>query len=136
MKKIILPLAAAAAGLCLVAALAVKSQATPFSLANRGDTIPLRLLTASGTTTTNTVGTGQNVESVLNHTFHGVNLGSTLQQYAVDRSLDGTNWVVVSTNALLANGTTEVTMSGKYLQVRVRQIGTNAAMIVNYLGGN
>lgn len=115
---------------------ATRGRSTPFSAATVRDTIPATILTASGTTTTNKVGSSLYVEGVLYHTFHGINGGSTLQQFAVDRSLDNTNWVVVSTNALLASGTTEVTMTGKFSFVRARQIGTNAAMNVLYLGGN
>lgn len=85
---------------------------------------------------TNKVGTGTNVEGVLYHTFQAINSGASNIQFAIDRSLDGTNWVVVSTTAVATVSTADTTMTGKFSWVRAREIGTNSAMVIQYLGGN
>lgn len=116
----------------------VCARATTFPLANRGDTVNVTLLTASGTTTTNVVGTSYFVEKPSYHTIHILNTGGSSQGCAIDRALDssGTNWIVVSTNVVAAGGVGEVTMTGHWSYVRARQLGTNDSMTVFYLGGN
>ena len=113
-----------------------KSDATSFPTGMRADTINSTILTASGTTTTNKVGTGLYVEGVLNHSFQCVNSGAAAQQFIIDWSLDNTNFVPISTNAVAATSTAGITSIGKYAYVRARQLGTNDAMAVIYLGGN
>jgi len=119
-----------------LALLAFKLFASNFPLNEAFNTQTTTALTASGTTTTNSVGTGFWTEANLYHTFEAICTGSAAQQIAIDRSLDGSNWIVVSTNAVAATtGITEVTMTGKWSYMRVRQIGTNSALSVLYLGG-
>lgn len=124
-----------ALGLAIIAFLSNPASATNFPQAIRGNTINALLISASGTTTTNTVGSSTNVEGVLYHSFQAIN-GSVAQQFAIDWSLDNTNFVPDSTNAVAASGTAGVTKTGKWSYIRIRQIGTNSTLSVYYLGGN
>lgn len=55
--------------------------------------------------------------------------------FTVDRTIDGTNWVAGTSNAVAAASITEVTLTGKYNQLRVRVQGTNVGGGFSYLGG-
>jgi hypothetical protein len=69
----------------------------------------------------------------LYHTIHFYPTG--VCSYAVDKSLDNTNWVLGTTTAIAAGVVTESTVTGKEGYLRIRIQGTNVGGGINYLGG-
>ena len=68
--------------------------------------------------------------------YHTYQVGGTnAVWFAVDRSLDRTNWYLGTTNAVAAGGVGEATVTGKYQYFRVRIQGTNVGATINYMGG-
>lgn len=69
--------------------------------------------------------------------YHTVQILSTNgnSQYVIDASVDGTNWFVGATNALVANVVAEATLTKKENFLRIRLQGTNQTITLNYLGG-
>jgi len=83
---------------------------------------------------TNSISTTNRVDLSLYHTIHAYSTNAF--SFAIDRSLDTTNWVAGATNAVVANVPVEVTLVGKYGYIRVRTLGaTNIVGGINYLGG-
>ncbi len=82
-----------------------------------------------------------NIAFGLYHTFQVNITGSdtnTVARVAVDRSIDGSNWTIVGTNANAALSTTgagEQTMTGKWYWARYRVYGSNVTGTVVYMGG-
>jgi hypothetical protein len=82
-----------------------------------------------------------NISFGLYHTFHILISNSdtnVIAKVAIDRSLDGINWIVVATNAntALSNSAfAETTMTGKWTWARYRCYGTNVTGTVFYVGG-
>ena len=75
------------------------------------------------------------VDWALYHTFQSYTATNAMS-VAIDKSLDGTNWVLGTTNAIAVGVASETTITGKYLNFRVRASGTNLLGAgVNYLGG-
>ena len=83
-------------------------------------------------TVTNIQGTKESV----NHTFHifAATSGSNVITANLDRTLDGSNWIPVSTNTISTNGYAEIIAPGKWAQYRwrVTALTTNAALTENY----
>ena len=67
------------------------------------------------------------------HTYQLV--GTNVFSYAIDRTLDRTNWYVGATNAVAIGTVAEATITGKYQHFRVRIQGTNVGATINYMGG-
>ena len=92
---------------------------------------------ALGNTTNATLVTVETlqVDWALYHTFQSYTATNAMS-VAIDKSLDGTNWVLGTTNAIAVGVASETTITGKYLNFRVRASGTNLLGAgVNYLGG-
>lgn len=73
------------------------------------------------------------VDQALYHTAHIY--GATNFTYVIDRSIDNTNWYSGATNAVVAGGIAEATITGKEVYLRFRVQGTNVVGGINYLGG-
>lgn len=116
----------------LLVLVAVGVLATSFPPSTTVDTVNVTVSTGY---VTNLTGNSVFIESPLYHTFQAVNSGTNSVSVAIDRSLDGSNWIGVTTNVLAASGTAETTMTGKWSYFRVRYTGTNSPVTVTYLGG-
>ncbi len=131
MKKTIIFLALAA---LLALLLWTDSHATPFPTGQANDTINLTLL---GPTTSNKTGTAYFVEGVSLHTFQIVTLCTNAVSNVISGSLDASNWVPLSTNAVSASATNGITLSGRYsyIQATFAAITNGAATnTIIYLG--
>ena len=87
---------------------------------------------ASANTNTYAIGATNRVDSYLYHNIHVV-AASNLTSYCIDKSIDGTNWVLGATNAYTIP--VEVAIVGKIGQIRARTVATNSTFTIKYLGG-
>lgn len=127
MKKLIAIAAIAAAAVAAI-------RATDFPPQTANNTLNYTLM-SSGVLETNKTGTGVFIEAANYHTIQFVNTGTNSAACMVDRSLDNTNWILVSTNAVAASATAEVTMVGRWSYIRARLRSTNTTVTATYLGG-
>ena len=68
--------------------------------------------------------------------YHTIQLYPTnVCSYALDKSLDNTNWTLGTTTAIAAGVVTEATVTAKQAYLRIRLQGTNIGGGINYLGG-
>jgi hypothetical protein len=83
---------------------------------------------------TNSVGSSFRIDGSLYHSIHAYSTNAF--SFALDKSMDGTNWVYGVTNAVAANIPVEVTLVQKIGYIRARTIAsTNIVGQINYLGG-
>jgi hypothetical protein len=122
--------------LAAIVAIALVARATIFNPSNLYSTTNVAIMTAPASYT-NYTGSAFFLEADLYHTFQAYNSGASNEAFAIDRSLDGINWVVVGTNLCSSSNVVDTTTTvGHWSYFRCRQIGTNSAITVTYLGGN
>ncbi len=112
------------------------TRATPFPTGQANDTVNLTLISA---TTSNKTGTAYFVEGVSLHTFQIVTLCTNAVSNVFQGSLDGSNWVPLSTNAVSASATNGTTLSAQrwsYIRALFTQTtASGSTNTVTYLGG-
>ncbi len=74
------------------------------------------------------------VEKSVYHTFQFITTATNLSTTVLQRSLDGTNWASVFTNAPTSTNVVDTTFIGKWKYYRATMIGTNATVVIKYLG--
>lgn len=121
------------AGLALVAAAALGQTYNQTATPNMAYATYTTNLTFSGSTT-NPVLTVE-ADGCLYQTFHIYNTGTNPVIYELDRTLDGTNWLLGATNGVTTNSLVETNFAAKELFLRIKLVETNGAGGINYMGG-
>ncbi len=135
MKQKILSIAAGVLGLAVVTVIAIKSHATDFPVA-RHDNTQNETLIAPTLLQTNLAGDTFDVEKNNYHAIQVINTGTNASYVGIDRSLDGSHWVVGWTQVVAAASSNDTNIVGKWHYIKTRCYSTNSPMTVLYLGGN
>jgi len=106
--------------------------AIPLSAAFGNISTNLTVNSTNAVTNLTSVATIQ-VDAAVYHTFQLT--ATNAFAYAIDRSLDNTNWILGVTNSIAANGVTDTNFVAKEKYYRIRINGTNLVGSVKYLGG-
>ena len=89
-------------------------------------------------TNTATVTNSQDTARTVYHTFqvYSTTVGTNAITATLDKTIDGSNWVPVSTNVVTSNSIAEYTAVGKWTQFRWRVTAgaTNATVTELYMG--
>lgn len=118
-----------------VALFAPKSHATDFPTAQHDNT-QNETLVAPTLLQTNLAGGTFSIEKNTYHALQVVNTGTNTAYVGIDRSLDGSHWVVGWTQIVSAASSGDTNVVGKWAYLRARCYSTNTPLTVLYLGGN
>lgn len=118
-----------------LALVAVMAGAKDFTLAESRNTISGTVFTASGSNAAGqALSTAFDIEKATYHSLQWVTTCTNESVLTLWRSLDGIAWTGVVTNTVTATETNSLTMEGKWKYLAAQFSGTNATVVVKYLG--